>query len=56
VWTGGFLLFAPDWEPIRWDLDKAALGLEMWGSVMPETYLTYGTPLPTRIPAGLPAA
>ena len=48
VWTGGMLLFAPDWEPIRWDLDAAPLGLEMWGSSMPETYLTYGTPLPSR--------
>ncbi len=45
VWTGGFLLFAPDWEPIRWDPGTAAIGLEMWGSPMPESYLTYGTPL-----------
>ena len=45
VWTGGFLLFAPDWEPIRWDPDTSPLGLEMWGSPMPDTYLTYGTKL-----------
>lgn len=56
VWTGGFLLFAPDWQPIRWDPGTSAIGLEMWGSVMPESYLTYGTPLPTRIPVGLPTA
>lgn len=45
VWTGGFLLFAPDWEPIRWDPEVAPFGLEMWGSGMPDSYLTYGTPL-----------
>jgi catechol 2,3-dioxygenase len=55
VWTGGFLLFAPDWEPIRWDPETAPLGLEMWGSPMPDTYLTYGTPFaPVRV--GQPAA
>ncbi len=43
VWTGGFLIFAPDWEAIRWDSENAPFGLEMWGSEMPETYLTYGT-------------
>ena len=43
VWTGGFLIFAPDWEPIRWGTEEAPLGLELWGSGMPETYLTYGT-------------
>ncbi len=43
VWTGGFLIFAPDWEPIRWTPEKAELGYELWGSSMPDSYLTYGT-------------
>ena len=43
VWTGGFLIFAPDWEPIRWTPEKAGMAYEMWGSGMPESYLTYGT-------------
>jgi catechol 2,3 dioxygenase len=54
VWTGGMLIFAPDWQAIRWDPDTSALGLEMWGSAMPESYLTYGTALAPRVPAGLP--
>jgi catechol 2,3-dioxygenase len=55
VWTGGFLLFAPDWEPIRWDPEIGGVALEMWGSPMPESYLTYGTPLtPQRV--GQPTA
>lgn len=43
VWTGGMLIFAPDWEPIRWDSETGPLGLELWGSQLPETYLSYGT-------------
>lgn len=43
IWTGGFLIFAPDWEPIRWEPGSASLAYEMWGSAMPESYLTYGT-------------
>ena len=50
VWTGGFLLFAPDWEPMRWESDAIPLGLELWGSPAPDTYLTYGTALET-VPA-----
>lgn len=43
VWTGGMLIFAPDWEPIRWDSSVGSLGLELWGSDVPDTYFTYGT-------------
>lgn len=45
VWTGGFLIFAPDWEAIRWDPEVAPVGLELWGSRMPDEFMTYGTPL-----------
>ena len=46
VWSGGFLLFAPDWEPIRWDEETGkTMALEMWGSPVPDTYFTYGTKL-----------
>lgn len=43
VWTGGMLIFAPDWKPIKWDPETGPLGLELWGSGLPETYFTYGT-------------
>lgn len=55
VWTGGFLLFPPDWEPIRWDPEVASFGLELWGSDMPESYLRYGTPLAAGAAAPQPA-
>ncbi len=45
VWTGGMLIFEPDWAPIEWSPETAATGLELWGSSMPESYLTYGTPI-----------
>lgn len=45
IWTGGFLMFAPDWKAIEWPTGVGELGLEMWGSKPPETYFTYGTKL-----------
>jgi catechol 2,3-dioxygenase len=55
VWSGGFLLFAPDWKAIHWDPEVSPLGLEMWGSDMPDTYLRYGTALGTPAAAPQPA-
>lgn len=43
LWTGGMLIFAPDWKPIEWQTGTGQLGLDMWGSTPPESYLTYGT-------------
>lgn len=43
LWTGGMLIFSPDWEPIEWKSETGQYGLDMWGSTPPETYLTYGT-------------
>ncbi len=45
IWTGGFLIFAPDWEPIEWNPEVGPLGLDLWGSKAPESYFTYGTKL-----------
>jgi catechol 2,3-dioxygenase len=55
VWSGGFLLFAPDWKAIHWDPEVSSLGLEMWGSDMPDTYLRYGTALGAPATAPQPA-
>ena len=55
VWSGGFLLFAPDWEAIHWDPEVSPLGLELWGSDMPDTYLRYGTALGAPATAPQPA-
>jgi len=45
IWTGGFLIFSPDWEVIKWSSEVGQLGLDMWGSTPPKSYLTYGTKL-----------
>jgi len=45
LWTGGMLIFAPDWKALRWDPDNVSYGFELWGSQSPETYFTYGTPI-----------
>lgn len=43
VWTGGMLIFPPDWTPIRWDQESEVLGFDMWGTPAPESYLTQGS-------------
>lgn len=43
IWTGGMLIFSPDWEPIRWDQESEVLGFDIWGSKAPESYLVYGS-------------
>jgi catechol 2,3-dioxygenase len=43
VWTGGMLIFPPDWEPIRWDQESEVLGFDMWGTPAPESYLVRGS-------------
>jgi catechol 2,3-dioxygenase len=43
IWTGGMLIFSPDWEPIRWDQESEVFGFDMWGTHAPESYLTQGS-------------
>lgn len=43
MWTGGMMIFAPDWEPIRWDAEVANLGFNLWGTLPPESFFTYGS-------------
>src|SRR5260370_36223962 len=43
VWTGGMLIFAPDWEPIRWSQESEVLGFDMWGTKATECFLTSGS-------------
>jgi catechol 2,3-dioxygenase len=43
VWTGGMMIFAPDWEPIRWEPEVANLGFNLWETLPPETFFTHGS-------------
>jgi catechol 2,3-dioxygenase len=38
IWTGGMLIFAPDWQAIGWEPEVGALGNSMWGTPMPESF------------------
>jgi len=43
LFTGGYLIFAPDWEPVTWTEADADLRV-WWGGDLPDSFFTYGTP------------
>jgi catechol 2,3-dioxygenase len=43
LFSGGYLIFAPDWEPIRWSQEERARG-QAWGLKLPHSFHSYGTP------------
>jgi len=43
LFSGGYLIFAPDWEPIRWTQAERAKG-QAWGLQLPQSFHSYGTP------------
>jgi catechol 2,3-dioxygenase len=57
VYSGSYLIFAPDWQPVVWNEEERGTGV-YWGGRLPESFATYGTP-PVDIatnPASPPAA
>lgn len=34
IFTNGYLIFEPDWEPIRWTVEEMDLGFTYWGDQM----------------------
>jgi len=44
ICSGGYLIFAPDWEPITWTEEERKRG-QAWGNKTVETFHTYGTPV-----------
>jgi catechol 2,3-dioxygenase len=44
IFSGGYLIFAPDWEPVTWTQAERAKG-QAWGLKLPESFHTYGTPV-----------
>lgn len=43
VCSGGFLVFAPDFQPVVWTHQDGERG-QAWNTVVAETFFTYGTP------------
>lgn len=44
VYNSGFLVFAPDFEPVIWD-EATRDGGVYWGEKLPESFRTYATPV-----------
>lgn len=43
VYTSGFFVLAPDWEPVVWDEQTRGTGV-YWGAPLPDSFLNYATP------------
>lgn len=44
IYSSGYLIFAPDWEPIVWRRAERGRGV-YWGGTLPESFRIYGTPV-----------
>jgi catechol 2,3-dioxygenase len=44
IYSGSYLIFAPDWEPVVWNEKERGTGV-YWGTPLPESFATYGTPV-----------
>jgi catechol 2,3-dioxygenase len=43
IYSGSFLIFAPDFEPVRWNEEERGTGV-YWGGALPASFLNYATP------------
>lgn len=43
LFSGGYLIFAPDWKPVRWSETERGTGV-YWGEPLPDSFKTFGTP------------
>jgi len=43
IYSGSYLVLAPDWQPVTWDERERGTGT-YWGAALPESFIQYGTP------------
>lgn len=43
VYSGSYLIFAPDWQTVTWNEEERGTGV-YWGATLPDSFATYGTP------------
>ena len=43
VYSGSFLVTAPDWQPVTWDEKERGTGT-YWGATLPDSFIQYATP------------
>jgi catechol 2,3-dioxygenase len=53
VYSGSYLVFAPDWEVVTWDETERGTGV-YWGTPLPESFINYATPDVAVDPAKAP--
>src|SRR4026207_1906945 len=44
VYSGSYLIFAPDWQTVVWNEKERGTGV-YWGATLPASFATYGTPV-----------
>src|SRR5262249_17874271 len=43
VYSGSYLVLAPDWQPVTWNEEERAAGV-YWGGALPDSFIQSGTP------------
>jgi catechol 2,3-dioxygenase len=43
LFSGGYQIFEPDWQPVRWTEEEFHRAIIWWGAQLPESYMAYGT-------------
>jgi catechol 2,3-dioxygenase len=43
IYSGSYLVFAPDWEPVTWNEEERGTGT-YWGATLPDSFIKYATP------------
>ena len=43
IYSGSFLVLAPDWQPVTWNEHERGSGV-YWGGALPESFIRYATP------------
>jgi catechol 2,3-dioxygenase len=43
IYSGSYLVLAPDWQPVTWDERERGAGT-YWGAALPESFIQYATP------------
>lgn len=43
IYSGSYLVLAPDWQPVTWDESERGTGT-YWGAALPESFIRYATP------------
>ena len=43
IYSGSYLVLAPDWQPVTWNEEERGTGT-YWGGALPDSFIQYATP------------